>query len=205
MIEKLACNLERNDEVPNIELAKLLCNNNDRDGIKEIVCGLKGKNKAVANDCIKVLYEVGTRKPNLIAEYADTFLDLLISRNNRIAWGCMTALAAIADLSCGIIIKRLETVKQAYHSGSVITIDNSMTVFAKLCLSDRRNEDEIFPLLIEHFKNCRSKEIPQHIERISICLNKENSENIIDVINNRFGELNAAQLKRVNKILKNYL
>ena len=59
MIEKLACRLGRNDEKPNIELAEFLCQHKDAAGIGEIVAGLKGKDKAIANDSIKVLYEIG--------------------------------------------------------------------------------------------------------------------------------------------------
>ena len=63
MIELLACRLGRNDEVPNIELTEILCNSMDKNGVREIVDGLKSGNQAVANDCIKVLYEIGRRKP----------------------------------------------------------------------------------------------------------------------------------------------
>lgn len=41
MIEKLAFSLGRNDELPNIELAQQLCKENNAEGIKEIVEGLK--------------------------------------------------------------------------------------------------------------------------------------------------------------------
>ena len=40
MIEKLACKLGRNDEIPNIELAEYLYQHSDTAGIKEIVDGL---------------------------------------------------------------------------------------------------------------------------------------------------------------------
>lgn len=62
MIEKLAFSLGRNDELPNIELAQQLCKENNAEGIKEIVDGLKIKDKRIANDCIKVLYEIGEKK-----------------------------------------------------------------------------------------------------------------------------------------------
>ena len=80
MIEKLAFSLGRNDELPNIELAQQLCKENNAEGIKEIVDGLKIKDKRIANDCIKVLYEIGEKNPALIAEYADVFINLLNSR-----------------------------------------------------------------------------------------------------------------------------
>ncbi|SHO44693.1 hypothetical protein [Anaerocolumna xylanovorans] len=202
MIEKLACKLERNDEIPNIELAELLCENNDTFGISEIAEGIRSKEQAISNDCIKVLYEIGARKPELIAGYALNFVDMLLSKNNRMVWGSMTALAEIADICADDIMKRIETVYQAYSVGSVITIDNSMTVFAKLCLADYRNQTKIFPILITHFQKCRVKEVPQHFERISICLNAHNSEEIIDVIKSRTNELSEAQLKRVNKTIR---
>jgi len=47
MIERLACRLGRNDETPNIELAEYLCQQSDKDGIKEIVEGFKSDDKAL--------------------------------------------------------------------------------------------------------------------------------------------------------------
>ena len=54
MIEKIASNLGRNDEEPNIALAIKLCNKKDIEGIKEIVNGLKNEKEQLANDCIKI-------------------------------------------------------------------------------------------------------------------------------------------------------
>ena len=85
MIERLACSLGRNDEAPNIELAEYLCQNRDTNGIKEIVDGFKGADKAVANDCIKVLYEIGERNPALICDYAAAFIEVLELRNPHLA------------------------------------------------------------------------------------------------------------------------
>ena len=130
MIERLACKLGRNDEVPNIELAEYLCQHNDTGGIKEIVDGFMGTDKDVANDCIKVLYEIGERKPELISVYANEFISCLRSKNNRLAWGSMTALAKIAEYAPEPIFEKLPLIVAAYEDGSVITVDNSISVFA---------------------------------------------------------------------------
>jgi HEAT repeat protein len=122
MIERLACKLGRNDEIPNIELAEYLSENGDTAGIKEIVDGLTDKDKAVANDCIKVLYEIGDRKPELISEYANEFISCLYSKNNRLVWGSMTALAKIVHLSSQQIYDRIDEVISAYENGSGILI-----------------------------------------------------------------------------------
>jgi hypothetical protein len=200
MIEKLACRLGRNDEAPNIELAELLCQNEDTGGIGEIVEGLKGKDKAIASDCMKVLYEIGERKPHLISEYADDFLSLLFSRNNRLVWGSMIALAAIAEIVPDIIYKKIDRVLSAFNDGSVITVDNSITVLSKLCKADKTYESHLFPLLLEHIRKCRPSDVARHAERMSVCVNKENVKEFLDVLNIRKDHLSGSQSERVRKL-----
>ena len=51
MLEKLAYSLGRNDEEPNIDLAKELSQKMNKKGIKEIVEGLNNPKEQIANDC----------------------------------------------------------------------------------------------------------------------------------------------------------
>lgn len=202
MLERLACSLGRIDEIPNIELAARLCENEDKTGIREIVSGLKYKDKSMANDCIKVLYEIGERRPDLITEYANDFIALLSSRNNRLVWGSMTALAAIADLNPDDIYRNVDIVFSAYKHGSVITVDNSITVLAKLCKISSVYMEHIFPLLIGHIKKCRPKEVPQHAERISICIDKNNLNDFLEALAIRKEHLSDSQKTRIGRLEK---
>jgi hypothetical protein len=202
MIEKLACKLGRNDEAPNIKLAEELCRNNDAAGIKEIVDGFMGTDKAVANDCIKVLYEIGERKPDLISGYANEFISRLRSKNNRLAWGSMTALAKIAALSPEPIFDQLSQVYAAYEAGSVITVDNSISVFAGLCRAGDQYAEKALPILINHLQKCRPKEVPQHAERAAVCFNSNNADAFIDVLEKRLPDLAPPGQARVKKLLK---
>ena len=202
MIEKLACKLGRNDESSNIELAEELCQSNDNAGIREIVDGLTGTDKAVANDCIKVLYEIGEREPELIAGYVNEFISLLCTKNNRLIWGSMTALAKIAELSHGAIFEKLPVVVSAYENGSVITVDNSISVFAELCKADESYSKEIIPILIKHLQKCRPKEVPQHAERAAVCFDSDNAGAFIEVLEKRLPNLAVNGQTRVKKLLK---
>jgi hypothetical protein len=202
MIERLACRLGRNDEAPNIELAEYLYQNRDTSGIKEIVDGFKGSDKAVANDCIKVLYEIGERSPELIRDYADDFLSGLFSRNNRLVWGCMTALALIAHLAPRPIYERLDAIVSAYERGSTITVDNSISVFAGLCKASSEYEKKVLPILLAHLKKCRPKEVAQHSERCSVCFSSNNAAAFIEVLEYRSPHLSASQQTRIRKVLK---
>ena len=202
MIEKLACKLGRNDEAPNVELAEYLCHHNDDAGIREIVGGLKGKDRAVANSCIKVLYEVGGRKPELISVYAGDFISCLHSKNNRLIWGAMTALAKIAELAPEPIYENLPAVVAAYEEGSVITVDNSISVFAGLCKSGDQYSETVLPIIINHLRTCRPKEVPQHAERASACFSSGNADAFIEVLGQRLMHLTETGQRRVNKLLK---
>ena len=205
MLEKLACHFGRNDEEPNIELAEEICTTYDKAAIEELIGGLKGKDKAIANDCIKVLYEIGERKPELIAAYAKDLIYCLLSKNNRLVWGGMMALARIADLAPEVLYDNLEVLKQAYNEGSVITVDNSMTVFAKLCRVDKTYEETIFPMLMKHLSTCRPKEVGQHAERIIIGVHEGNKAVFLDTLAKRETDLTASQLKRIDRLKKQLL
>ena len=200
MIEKLACKLGRNDEIPNIELAELLCQSEDTEGIREIVEALKGSDRAIANDCIKVLYETGERKPELISGYAEVFLSLLFSRNNRLVWGSMMALATIAQSVPDVIYRDIDRVLSVFQDGSVIAVDNSVTVLSELCKANKEYENHLFPLLLEHLNTCRPKEVAQHAERMSICVSKENAQDFLAVLTTRKEHLSGSQLSRIKKL-----
>jgi len=199
MIEFLACKLGRNDELPNIELAERLCANEDKDGIRDIATGLESNDTAVASDCIKVLYEIGRRKPELIADLADVFISGLSNKNNRLVWGCMTALAYVAPVNPKAVFDRLPEVIAAYNKGSTITIDNSISVFAWLCAANEDYQKAVFPILLDHLANCRAKEIPQHAERMAVCIDAGNKGSFLKALDARDNELSDAQKTRLEK------
>ena len=202
MIEKLACKLGRNDETPNIELAEYLCQSKDTAGVKEIVDGFKGTDRAVANDCIKVLYEIGERNPALILGYANDFVSCLRSKNNRLVWGSMTALAKIAEHAAEPIFEKLPVVVAAYEEGSVITVDNSISVFAGLCKAGDRYAETVLPIILNHLSKCKPKEVPQHAERASVCFNDKNANAFIEVLEKRMPHIASTGQTRINKLLK---
>jgi hypothetical protein len=202
VVNQLASRLNRNDEEPNIELAHTLANEENHAGIEEIIENLSSKDKKVQHDCIKVAYEIGQVKPELISKYAQTFIELLKSRNNRLVWGGMTALSTITEESSETIMAHLHTIKSAMKIGSVITIDKGVLTLAKLAAVSKENNDVIFPFLLEHLENCRTKEVPQHSESTMLAVTDENREGFLNVLRKREPYLSAPQLKRVKKIYK---
>ena len=201
MIEKLAYSLGRNDEEPNMELARELSKDKNKKGIREIAEGLNNPKAQIANDCIKVLYEIAELSPELVSEYTEIFIQLLKSRNCRLVWGSMTALSKIVLIKHEEIYKNLDIVIRAYEKGKVITVDNSISVFAGLVKADSRYEKKVFPIIIKHLEKCRPKEVGQHSERAFICVNKNNSKQFRETLLKRRDSLTDAQKNRVDKLL----
>lgn len=202
VIDKLAYNLGRNDEAPNQELARELAETNNVEGIKEVAEDLWSRDKGIQSDCIKVLYEVGYLKPELISGYVSDFLKLLKNKNNRLLWGGMIALSTIADIKAAEIYESLDYLYSVIDGGSVITIDNGVKILAKVAACSEKYKKNIFPYLINHLKTCRPKEVPQHSESILNAVNSGNREEYISVLKEREDEMSPSELKRVKRIYK---
>ncbi len=201
VLDKLACSLGRRDEIPNQALARELVNASDKAGIKEIADNLCNRDKDISFDCIKVLYEIGYLKPELISDYVQDFLKIIQSKNNRLVWGGMLALATIAHLKPKEIFDKLDLLKKITHEGSVITVDNGIKTLAVVASTQKDYSQAIFPFLIEHLETCRPKDVPQHSEKILVAVNAENKKTFMDTLNRRLDSLGPSQLVRVKKVI----
>lgn len=204
ILNLLASQLDRRDEEPNIELAHALASEENKAGIQEIIENIANKDKKIRYDCIKVAYEIGQVKPALISEHALKFVELLRSHDNRMVWGAMQALAIVAELKVEFLMEQLHEIELAVKNGSVITVDKGIITLAKLAASSKENNERIFPFLIEHLKNCRTKEVPQHAESTVIAVNDKNKMEFLQVLREREPYMTEPQRKRIMKILKKY-
>lgn len=200
-LDRLAHSQNRRDELPNQQLARELAAARDRDGICEIAENLGNRNKGIQADCIKVLYEIGYIDPGLIAEYADEFVRLLHSHNNRMVWGGMIALNTIAELRPQAVVTHLDEIERVIDAGSVITVDNGIQALARAASKDEKAGREIIAYLVEHLGSCRSKDVPQHAEKSLPAINTNNKTRFIRVLKDRMDELTGPALERVKKVV----
>jgi hypothetical protein len=202
VLDQLACSLGRRDEVPNQDLARRLIDTEDRSGIREVAENLANKDKNIRFDCIKVLYEVGYLKPELVAAYALDFLKLLKSRENRLVWGGMIALSTVGALAADELFPHVTEIQKAMDGGSVITRDGGVLALAGIASRKPAYNRAIFPYLLDHLRTCRPKDVPQHCEKILRAVDSENKTAFVAVLEKRLEDLQGAQLKRVQKVIK---
>jgi hypothetical protein len=202
VIPRLATSLGRRDEVPNQELARDLAAQKDKAGIREIAENLWNRDKNIQADCIKVLYEVGSIESQLIADYVEDFAKLLRSKNNRLVWGGMTALAEVAKANPDAVFKYLDEIKRAKETGSVITVDNAISTLATVAAANNKYNKDIFPYLLKHLLSCRPKEVAQHSEKILQAVSRSNNADFIEALEKRIEDLSGPGLTRVQKVIR---
>jgi HEAT repeat protein len=202
VIDQLASSLDRRDEIPNQELAKKIISKNDKKAIKELVENLQNKNKKIQSDCIKVLYEIGEKKPSLISEYAKEFIQLLDSKNNRLQWGAMTALDSITLENPKLIYTSLVKIISVSDNGSVITKDHAVNILIKLS-SFKQYTDDAFSLLIEQLLMCPTNQLPMYAEKALPVINDKNKKLFIKTLSSRLNDIEKeTKRKRVEKVIK---
>jgi hypothetical protein len=202
VINKLATSLNRRDEILNQELAKEIADSNDKKAVKELVENLHNKSKDIQSDCIKVIYEIGTLKPKLIAGYSKELLGLLDHKNNRLQWGAMTALNSIVNESPGTIYQALGKIIAVADKGSVITNDHCVGILIKLC-AIKEYEADAFSLLNERLKISPTNQLPMYAENALPIINDSNKAAFISTLNSRLPDIEKdTKRKRVEKVLK---
>lgn len=202
ILNRLAYLQTRRDRTPNLDLARDLVARDDQAGIREIAANMWNENKNIHWDCIHVMYEIGKIEPKLIEPYAQDFIKLLKSRHNNMVWGAMTALAEVAKVQPDLIFKHLDEIKKAKESGSVITIDTSISALAYTAAANENYNQSIFPYLLSHLATCRPKEVPQHAERILPAVNESNKTQFVKTLNKRNADLSGAAFTRLGRIIR---
>ena len=201
IVNKLAFAIGRNDEQPNIELAEELVSTNNKAGVKELVELLHAKNKQTQSDSIKVLYEIGERAPEMILPYSKEFLGLIKSKNNRLAWGAMTAINSITGAEPELVHEHINEIVDAANKGSVIGQDHAVKILVKLA-SLHTFKEEMNQLLLEMVANCAPNQLPMYAEESLSIVAVPFQEAFISIYTKRMGDLEKeSKRKRLQKVI----
>jgi len=197
---RLASALGRNDERPNVELAEALVAKPDKAAITELAMLLTSGTTAEQNDAIKVLYEIGERKPGLVAPHADAFLTLLTSKNNRNVWGAMSALATIASARPKVLGAQLNAILAAADKGSVIAKDKCMSVLSRLAIA---GVGKAAPALLDRLETAAPNQFPMYAELALPAVPSAQRAGFQAILESRLAKIEQpAKRARVEKVLR---
>src|SRR5688500_13064998 len=139
--DQLANALGRSDEAPNIALAEKISKTSNEKAVKELIMLMKDKKAAIRHDAIKVLYEIGDRKPELIIPFRKDFLALFHQSDNWLKWGAMSALFSIGKSKPELLTSHLTEIVDAMDSGSVITRDHGIYILCQIATIKKYHDD----------------------------------------------------------------
>ena len=200
VLGKLASALGRSDERPNVELAEALAGKPDKAAIAELAAALSGGTVAQQNDAIKVLYEIGERKPELVAPHAEALFALLKSKNNRNVWGAISAIEAIAAMKPKEVSAHLKDIFSAADKGSVIAKDKAMSVLSKLA---QAGEPKAMPALLDRLETAAVNQLPMYAELTLPAMALAYRAQFRVVLEGRLKTMDQpAKIARVEKVLK---
>jgi hypothetical protein len=199
VLGRLASALGRNDERPNVELAEELATKPDAAAIAELAGALSGA-VAVANDAIKVLYEIGARRPELVAPHLPAFLALLGSKNNRNVWGALQAVESVTDQVPAAVHAALPAVLAAADKGSVIAKDKAVRILVKLAAAGHR---DVVPTLLQRVEEAAPNQFPTYAEETARVLDAAGRGELAAILERRVGSIETPSKRvRVEKLLK---
>ena len=147
----------------------------------------------VRSDCLKVLYEIGYLKPELVAPYAGDFLKLLGSRNNRLVWGAMIGLSTVAEIAADEIYPHAAEIQRAMAGGTIITLDAGVLALARLAATGDDRRTALLPYLFDFLQDCRPSDLPRHAERVLMAVGTDSKDEFVAVLQARMPLLTTAQ------------
>lgn len=201
VLPRLANALGRNDEAPNVALAESLAASGDEAGIAELVGAIGSGPQAVRNDAIKALYELGERRPELLAPHWQPLFTALKSRNNRMVWGALTAIDTITAERSADIAARLPEVLEAAAGSSVIARDRTVSILVKL--AEAGHQARTLPILLDTLRTAPDNQLPSYAEAVGPLIGRDNIEEFRAILETRLrGMEQKSKRVRIEKVLR---
>jgi hypothetical protein len=170
--------------------------------VEGAVARILDPDKKIQSGCIKLLYEIGYREPKLIAERADLFVRLLKHRNNRLVWGGMIALSAIAPARPEALFEKRTELFDAIRGGSTITRDRGMMALGSVAAADPKYRKELFPKLLAILRGSEGNDVAKFGEHLEPAVDPGNAAAYIETLEDKLDELAASAQKRVARLVK---
>lgn len=201
VLDRLASALDRNDERPNVELAEDIAAKGDTAAIAELADALATGSVAEQNDAIKVLYEIGERRPELVAPHQPAFVRLLDSRNNRNVWGALKAIETVAALRPGEVRSDLDTILAAADRSSVIAKDAAIGILVAIAAAG--HAVAALPVLLRRLEAAAPNQFPTYAEQIGTVVDTPHLPRLVEIIERRLpGVAGRAKQTRLGKLLR---
>jgi hypothetical protein len=203
VLGRLAGALGRRDEAPNVALAQELAASGDRAGIALLADALANGPRPVRGDAIKALYELGALRPDLLRPHAGALIAALDSFDNRLVWGAMTGLDALAAAYPALIAAHLPAILAAAECGSVIAKDKAVSMLATLASLPGAAGPEAWRQLLLILRDAPVNQAAMYAEAALRAAPMREPEALAEAVRTRLAGIAApAKRARLEKVLR---
>ncbi len=201
--EKLSYVKGRGDQGPNKQLAQEIVEKEGHDSIRELIALFDTKpHVAIQKDCSLTLAWIAKTNPQMMVHYTDYFLNKLGNPVNRVIWGSMITLTAIAPFQQEKLFENLPDILHAMDTGTVVTRDHGYRILITLYQNQTYQKD-VFTLILEQLTKAPSNQLGQYAERLIDVLNLSHKPELMTLLESRFEDIeNEHHVRRLEKNLK---
>jgi hypothetical protein len=134
-----------------------------------------------------------------VADHLAAFLALLGSRNNRLVWGAMHAVASVTSLKPKEVAAALPAILAAADNGSVIARDHCISILAHLARSGHK---PALPILLDRLEHAAPNQFPMYCELALPAIGRADAGRFRAILETRLKKIDApAKRARVEKVL----
>ncbi len=184
VINKLPSSSAQRSQAADIFPAKDIVEQKDTKAVEVLVQHLESESKKMRHDCVKVLYEIGERDPELICNHCKAFV----------------ALDSVTPLQKEAVFKSLHILAGVADKASVITRDHYVNIPACLAKT-KKYRAAVFPLLMEQVNSCAVNQLRMYAERILPAIDPGHAAAFASLLCKRLGNIEQeSKRKRIRKI-----
>ena len=203
VLERLASALGRADEAPNVALARELAESGDAAGTAALAEALSSAPRPIRHDAIKALYELGALRPDLIRPHIGAFLAALGGADNRLVWGAMTALDALAADDPEPVAAHLPDILAAAERGSVIAKDKAVSILVRVAARTGPAAAGAWEELLLMLRGAAVNQTPMYAEAALEAAAMHDPAALAEVVRDRLAGFAApAKRARLEKVLR---
>jgi hypothetical protein len=141
--------------------------------VEQYVRGLADPKESVALQAARVVEELATQKPELLAPHIERLVMLLNAERPRVAQCAAHSLPVLARVAPAKVAKHLKVLQGSFDSASDVAKDGLVRTFVALCLASVTYQKRLIEVFEAALRQADAKQLPSWVEHILPALKGE--------------------------------
>lgn len=205
LLGRLAVSMQRCDDMPNLELAAEIVQTDDEEALRILVSVLERHDDQHASDACRVIFEVGTRAPELLQPHTERLLSMCDESQKEMLPFTMYALSPVAHLHADSLWDMRDLFWSALTD---LTLPAStaqagaVRLLSALCAAGPDYARTLAGGLVDLLGKCMPRDVAFFAESVLPALGTAHSHRAKPVLDRRMKELTPAEVARLRRAVR---